>query len=276
MIDWYQHFPEHIDPIVFSVGFFSLYWYGVLYILALCAGGLVLRRVTSAWLSSDQFEDLILMLVFGILIGSRLGYVLLYNARFYMEHPLSIVWPFDTVTGAWIGIAGMSYYGGLVGAAFGVSYFSWKNKLAFWRVADALALVIPLGSFFGRVGNFLNGELYGRVTQKAWGMYFPQAPFGGIVLRHPSQLYEAFFEGVVLFIVLAVVSKKHTLPPGVLAAFYLIGYGFLRMVLEFFREPDPQIGFVSGWMSLGQILSAAIVVSGFGLFFWLRRRSVVQ
>jgi phosphatidylglycerol:prolipoprotein diacylglycerol transferase len=269
MLDWYQHLPEYIDPIVLTIGFFSLYWYALMYIISLVMGGFVLRRQTKEWLTFEQYIDLVFNLVLGMLVGSRLGYVLVYNLSFYMAHPLAIVWPFDTQTGAWIGIAGMSYYGGLIGASVGTWMFVRQHKQSFWRVADAIAISVPIGYFFGRIGNFLNGELYGRVTQYVWGMYFPNADMGGIVLRHPSQLYEAFFEGIVLGVIL-LYARKHVRFLGALAATYIVGYGFFRWCLEFFREPDPQIGFVFGWMTIGHSMSAIAYVGGLGLFFWLR------
>lgn len=269
MLEYYRHLPEHIDPIVFSVGFFSLRWYALMYVSALCVSGYILWRQTRGTLSFDRYIDLVFDLILGVLIGSRLGYVILYNLPFYVAHPLAVVWPFDSLTGEWIGIAGMSYYGGMIGVIVGLRMFSRRVKMSFWRLADAAAFAVPIGYFFGRIGNFLNGELYGRVTEKAWGMYFPDAMFGNVILRHPSQMYEAFFEGAVLFLVLVHVRKKY-LFPGAVAAAYAIGYGFFRFCIEFFREPDPQTGLVFGWMTLGQIVSSIACVIGIGLFFWLR------
>ena len=271
MLDRYQHLPEHMDPVVFSIGFFSVHWYALMYILALSVSGYILWRQVRGWLSSDRYIDLVFNLTLGVLVGSRLGYVLLYDFSFYTAHPSAIVWPFDTASGAWIGIAGMSYYGGLVGAVIGLWLFVRQHASSFWRLADAIAFSVPLGYFFGRIGNFLNGELYGRATERCFGMYFPEAALGDTVLRHPSQLYEAFFEGIILFFVVNLLRKRFAFS-GALAAAYIVGYGVLRFGIEFFREPDPQIGFVFGWLTLGQIIAAITSVSGLGLFFWLRRK----
>ena len=271
MLEWYQYLPAHINPLVFTVGFFSLYWYAVAYMAALWVSGYMLWRQVRTWLSFDQFEDLALYLMTGILIGSRLGYVVLYNASFYIKHPLAIVSPFDSVTGAWIGISGMSYHGGLVGVVMAMVLFVRRYHISFWKVADAIAIAVPIGYVFGRLGNFLNGELYGRVTEKMWGMYFPQADYGDIVLRHPSQLYEAFFEGIVLYFVLIWV-QRYKYVTGQIAAAYVIGYSLCRLLLECFREPDKQIGFVWNVITRGQIISSIFLSIGIGLFFWLQRK----
>jgi phosphatidylglycerol:prolipoprotein diacylglycerol transferase len=215
--------------------------------------------------------DLILYLMAGVLIGSRLGYIAVYNAAFYVMHPLAIVWPFDEVMGAWIGISGMSYHGGLIGIVIALWIFMYHYHVSFWKLADALAFAVPLGYVFGRIGNFLNGELYGRVTEKMWGMYFPQAQLGDVILRHPSQLYEAFFEGLILYFLL-VWMRRYKYISGQVAAVYIIGYNIFRLLLECFREPDKQIGFVFTNVTLGQIISSIFLFIGIGLFFWLQRK----
>lgn len=271
MIEWYQHLPEHMNPLVFTLGFFSLYWYAVMYLLALGVSGLVLWRQVRTWLSPDRYEDLVLYLILGVLIGSHLGYAVLYNVSFYMAHPLAIVWPFDITTGAWIGISGMSYHGGVLGIAVAAWMFARHYHVSFWRVADAVAFSVPLGYIFGRIGNFLNGELYGRVTEKIGGMYFPQAEFGDVILRHPSQLYEAFFEGLILYFVL-VRMRRHISVSGQIATIYIALYSLFRLFLEYFREPDKQIGFVFSFVTLGQIISIIFLSIGIGFFFWLQRK----
>ncbi len=273
MIEWYQHLPEHIHPIIVTIGFFSLYWYAVMYMLALTVSTVVLWRMVRDWLGFDQYVDLVFDLVLGILVGSRIGYVVLYNFSFYAAHPLSIVWPFDTRTGAWTGIAGMSFYGGLIGACIGVRLFAKRQDISFWKVTDVLAFAVPIGYFFGRLGNFLNGELYGRITEKAWGMYFPEDSDGGMALRHPSQLYEAFFEGVILWCVLMFVKNRCHFS-GAISAVYVIGYGALRFFIEFFREPDPQMQLFFGWMTLSQSISIGVCLFGAVLFFRFRTAMV--
>jgi phosphatidylglycerol:prolipoprotein diacylglycerol transferase len=276
MLEWYQHLPEHINPVVFTLGFFSLYWYALMYMLALGVSGAFLWRYVKSWLSFDQYIDLLFNLVLGILIGSRVGYVLLYNFSYYAAKPLAIMWPFDLKTSQWIGISGMSYYGGLAGVLVGIWFFVRQHKLSFWRVADAVAFAVPFGYFFGRIGNFLNGELYGRVTQKIWGMYFLNADAGDMVLRHPSQLYEAFFEGIVLLFVLIFIRKRYRFS-GAVAIAYAVGYSLFRLGVEFFREPDPQISFLFGWITLGQIVAAIVSVIGIRLFvFRAKEKSMIQ
>jgi phosphatidylglycerol:prolipoprotein diacylglycerol transferase len=274
MLDFYQHLPEHIDPVALSVGNFSLYWYGVTYLLSFVVGSwafLRLSRKGDPGLPGEQATDLVLFLLIGMLVGARLGYVVLYNLPFYIEHPSAVISPFDVTTGRWIGISGMSYYGGAIGAVTVLWLFVRTYSIDFWALADRVALAAPVGYFFGRVGNFLNGELFGRITDKAWGMYFQNDGTGGTALRHPSQLYEAFFEGLVLFGVLWWLRGRAAFS-GALALWYAIGYGFLRFAMEFFREPDPQVGLLAG-LTLGQWLSLAVCMSGSLVFFWRRRRS---
>lgn len=275
MFDLYHHLPEHINPVAISVGNFSLYWYALLYLLAFGIGFLVFRRVVQYYVpgfSIEQSEEWLLYMLVGALLGARLGYVLFYNASFYAQHPLAIILPFDTVTGTWTGISGMSYYGGLVGVILAFWFFSRKKHISFWSLADATALAVPVGYFFGRLGNFVNGELFGRATTGWWGMFFPFDGTNGTVLRHPSQLYEAFFEGIVLFIILKKVSQGGKDFPGRTAAIYIMGYSLIRFVIEYAREPDPQLGILAGGMTLGQYLSLLTFMSGIAVFLWLKNR----
>lgn len=227
--------------------------------------GFLLWRCVRTFLSVDQYTDLALYLLIGILVGARLGFALLYNLTWYIAHPMALVMPFDEVTGLWVGISGMSYYGGAVGVIIALCVFAWQYKVSVWRVADVVALCAPIGYFFGRLGNFVNGELFGRVTSARFGMYFPNAMDAGESLRHPSQLYEAFGEGIVLGLMVAYVHQKSK-QPGRTAAAYLIGYGIIRFCVEFFREPDAWIGLTWQWMTLGQMLSALFAV--IGIFLW--------
>jgi phosphatidylglycerol:prolipoprotein diacylglycerol transferase len=266
MLEWYQRIPEMINPEMMRVGFFVINWYAATYFVALCFGMVLLRKKTKEWLSLEVYIDVVFAVVLGILIGARLGYVVLYNFAFYAEHPWSILLPFDEVTGQFIGIAGMSYFGGCIGAGIGLWLSMHQNKaqnksVSVWRLADTLVSVVPLGYFIGRVGNFLNGELYGRVTTGWYGMYFPEAPDDGALLRHPSQLYEAFFEGIVLWFLLQWIRAK-SLPDGNLLAMYVFLYGAFRFVLEFAREPDPQLSLWFNLLSLGQILASLWCIIG--------------
>jgi phosphatidylglycerol:prolipoprotein diacylglycerol transferase len=189
---------------------------------------------------------------------------LFYNFSYYLQNPLAIISPYDPITHQFIGIYGMSYHGGLLGVVLFAWIFSKKNKLDVLKVADFVVPAIPAGYFFGRVGNFLNGELYGRVTQKFWGMYFPTDTTG--LLRHPSQIYEAMLEGIILFVFLWIFRNREIFQNKLLGL-YLIGYAFFRILVEFFRQPDPQIGYLWGFLTLGQILSSAMICAGVILIF---------
>jgi phosphatidylglycerol:prolipoprotein diacylglycerol transferase len=221
-----------------------------------------------------MLEEFILYSFWGVIIGGRLGYVLFYNLADYWNNPMAIISPIDAA-GKFIGIYGMSYHGGLVGVILATWLFVRKNKIKFWIWADFVVPAIPAGFFFGRIGNFLNGELYGRITDSGWGMYFSADPF---FLRHPSQLYEAFFEGLILFIILWTLRNgiRHKGKMFHVSGFmlYIFLYGSFRFFLEFFRAPDPQLGFIFPWgqsgLTMGQILS--FLMLAVSLFFLVYRR----
>jgi phosphatidylglycerol:prolipoprotein diacylglycerol transferase len=200
----------------------------------------------------------------GLIIGARIGYILFYNLSYYLQNPLEIVSPFNLATGEFVGIYGMSYHGGFLGVLLCTWIFSRRNKISLLKLINFVVPAIPAGYFFGRIGNFLNGELYGRVTEKFWGMYFSDDILGA--LRHPSQLYEAFFEGIVLFLILWKLRNREKWQEK-LFAIYILGYGFFRFGIEFFREPDLQIGYIFGFFTLGQILSGGMFFLGIILFF---------
>ena len=217
-------------------------------------------------ISGQQVNDLITAMIVGLILGARLGYVVFYNLSYYLSHPLEILLPFDFSNGIrFVGIAGMSYHGGLLGVILATFLYVRKFRLDFWEISDLFIPVIPLGYTFGRLGNFINTELYGRTTQKAIGMFFPSAP--GAALRHPTQLYEAFFEGIFLFILLWSI-RKMKLPSGGLFAIYLAGYGIVRFFIEFFREPDAHLGLVLMSFTMGQLLCAAMIACGALLFLY--------
>ena len=202
-IVWWQTLPSKMDPILLSIGSFSIYWYSTMYLVAfgivylLCRSKINNKEYTK--LTLPEFEDLLSWCFIALIIGARLGYVLFYNFEYYIDNPLEILLPFSIKNGVWkfTGIAGMSYHGGVIGVLIAIWMYARKKDLHLYTVADFLTPAIPLGYFFGRIGNFINGELYGRVTEASIGMYFPNA--GDYQLRHPSQLYEAFFEGIVLY-----------------------------------------------------------------------------
>lgn len=273
MISWYQHLPEYIDPVAISFGMIALHWYALTYMLALGVCGTLAYRGLQRYLSSEDMWDMVTMIGLGIVLGGRIGYVLFYNFPFYKAHPLAIISPFNSLTGEWIGIAGMSYYGGLFGAGIGLWLFARARNKRFLPLADALASVAPIGYFFGRVGNFINGELYGRVTDGWWGMYFPQAPTGERLLRHPSQLYEAFFEGIVLFVILKFIAYRKP-REGCIVMLSIGLYTVMRWCLEFVREPDPQLGLLLWGWTLGQWISfgvAGVATVAFGWMAWHAR-----
>lgn len=265
MLSFYQHLPERISPIVFSVGFFSVRWYSLMYLAAFLVTYALLRWRFVRDINGSKFSisriqnflfDWMTYSVAGLLIGGRLGYVLFYNFNYYWHNPLAIVSPYDFSIGVWTGIFGVSYFGGALGIVLAGWIWTRRNKINFWDWADFVIPAIPAGYFFGRLGNFLNGELYGRTTEKAWGMYFP-VDFG-LALRHPSQLYEAFFEGLVLFVILWLGRNKIKFS-GQLVVIYFLGYGLFRFGIEFFREPDKSVDLFLGFLTLGQIFSFGFI-----------------
>ncbi len=272
---WWQHIPEHLDPVIFSIGSFRLQYYGLMYIVAFLVTYVLIRHRLKTedrfTITYGQAVDLMTAMILGVIVGGRIGYVLFYNLSYYLRHPLEIFLPFQFDNGVtFTGISGMSFHGGLIA----VILFAWltarKAGIDFRQAVDLFVPAIPLGYTFGRIGNFINGELYGRVTELPIGMVFPLAPDRR--LRHPSQLYEAFFEGIVLFAFLWAVRKR-PIPPGATLALYLIGYGTARFFIEFFRQPDAQLGFVVWIFSMGQLLCMAMIAAGLGLWAFLRRRS---
>ena len=250
----------NIDPILVDLGVIRVSWYGLMYIFGFLASYLLVRyqmKRKDFGVSKLDVENLYFYLILGLIIGARLGYVLFYNLKEYLADPLEIF-------AIWHG--GMSFHGGLIGVLIVGILFSWKNRKSFWKIADLFIVTAPIGLGLGRIGNFINGELYGRVTQVPWGLIFPA---GGPHPRHPSQLYESALEGGVLFFILWLLKDKK-IPTGGLLALFLSLYGVFRFFVEFFREPDKQIGFILGPFSMGQVLSAFMIIGGMGLFFYLK------
>jgi phosphatidylglycerol:prolipoprotein diacylglycerol transferase len=248
-------FPE-IDPVAFQIVGLPVRWYALAYLAGILLGwacvARVLRRVPEPPVTLRQLEDLVFWVVLGVILGGRLGYLLFYNAPLYFEHPLEAL-------KIWRG--GMSFHGGMLGVIFAFFLFCRKHRLEFWRVMDLGALATPIGLFFGRLANFVNGELYGRVTDAPLGMVFPH---GGGLPRHPSQLYEAGLEGVALFALLCVAARNFGAfaRPGLLSGLFLLGYGSARFFIEFFREPDAHLGFLALGLSMGQLLSLPMLALG--------------
>jgi phosphatidylglycerol---prolipoprotein diacylglyceryl transferase len=274
VIIWWQHLPEKMSPVIFEIGEFKLQYYGLMYIIAFAVTyALILYRVRHEQrfrVSDDDVQNLMLAILIGVIAGGRLGYVLFYNLSYYLSYPLEIFLPFQFVNGTlrFTGISGMSFHGGLVGVLICAGLYLRKTKLNFWEMADLFAPVVPMGYTFGRLGNFINGELYGRITSAPMGMHFPLAP--GTDLRHPSQLYEAFFEGIFLFAVLWNLRKLQN-PRGAMLAFYITGYGTVRFFIEYYRQPDAQLGFIFMSFSMGQILCGMMIMGGIALYLYLSR-----
>jgi phosphatidylglycerol:prolipoprotein diacylglycerol transferase len=272
---WWQHLPLNINPVIIEIGWFKLQYYGLMYIVAfVITFFLVIYRVKRERrfeISTEQVKDLTTYMILGLIVGARLGYVCFYNFSYYLQHPLEIFLPVSFSNGVtFTGISGMSYHGGLIGVIFAAWLYVRKVKLNWWSIVDLYVPAIPLGYTFGRLGNFINGELYGRETTSAIGMYFALAPAGE--LRHPSQLYELFFEGIFLFAVLWSI-RKIEMPRGAMLALYLVGYGTVRFFIEFFREPDAHLGFIFFSFSMGQILCSLMITAGIGLYVYLWRHN---
>ncbi|MCI5149662.1 MAG: prolipoprotein diacylglyceryl transferase [Candidatus Electrothrix sp. MAN1_4] len=264
-------FPQ-IDPILFSIGPLHVRWYGLMYIIGFLACYLLVSYQAKKfkWDQLIEHQDnLNIAIIAGVILGARLGYVLFYNLPYFLHHPLEI---FAT----WQG--GMSFHGGALGVVIALAVYSRRHQLDPWKVLDIYTVTAPIGLGFGRIGNFINGELYGRTTEVPWGMVFPH---GGALPRHPSQLYEAVLEGAVLFIILWSLKGRpwqigqdgrqmKNWPHGSIAALFAIFYGVFRYTVEFVREPDAHLGTVFLGMTMGQILSVALV--GLGISLWAFRR----
>lgn len=263
-MNYWNHIYENFDPVALSLFGLNIHWYGIMYVLALVSA-LVMAKwiVTKDKLDMDKkiLDDYFIWIEVGVILGARLGYILFYdpNTSYYMTHPWQIFNPFSN--GEFVGIRGMSYHGALIGFLLGSYLFSRKNGYSFWYLMDIVAIAVPVGYIFGRIGNFLNQELVGRATDVSWGIYVDG------VLRHPSQLYEAFLEGVVVAIIIYLIRHRVSFAGGLTLAYGAL-YGLARFSAEFWRAPDPQIGYIMGWMTQGQLLSLPmILISVVGVFY---------
>jgi phosphatidylglycerol:prolipoprotein diacylglycerol transferase len=260
-------FPA-IDPVAIQIGPLAIRWYALAYLIGFVAGWrycIGLARKDDRPPTAIDFDDFLTWAVVGVILGGRLGYVLFYNTGYYLNNPLEAL-------AVWHG--GMSFHGGLLGVVTAIALFSRRRGFSPLALGDLIACAAPIGLFFGRIANFVNAELWGRVTDAPWGVIFPGERAGGLP-RHPSQLYEAALEGLVLFVVLAVLARRPSIRnrPGLLAGIFFIGYGISRIVVEHFREPDPQLGFLLGGnVTMGQILSVPMVLVGIALIVIARRR----
>jgi len=264
-------FPN-IDPVAFSIGPLSVHWYGLAYVAGIMIGWFYARKLIdrpalwkgdAAPMTKTHLDDFLVWIAVGIVVGGRTGYVLFYDLPVMLENPIRIIQ-------IWNG--GMSFHGGLIGSIIAMILFARKNAIPVWSMFDIIAAVVPLGLFFGRIANFINGELWGRLSSAPWAIVFPT---GGPFARHPSQLYEAGLEGIVLLSLLAILifGFKALRTPGLVSGVFVIGYGFSRIFVEFFREPDAQVGYLLGtnWLTMGMVLSSPMVL--IGLWAVLRART---
>jgi len=263
-------FPA-IDPVLVSIGPFAVRWYALAYICGILLGWLYARTIIAnqrlwggpAPFTATDFDDFVLWVTLGIILGGRVGYVLFYNFDFFIARPLEML-------EVWKG--GMSFHGGFLGCVLAVVLFGLKRKISILSLGDITCAVAPIGLFFGRLANFVNSELWGRPTDVPWAMVFP-SPEAGPLPRHPSQLYEAALEGLVLFCVLAVLVRAGALKrPGLILGAFAIGYAVARSVCELFREPDAQLGFLWGGMTMGMLLSVPLLIAGICLVAAALRR----
>jgi len=261
-------FPE-IDPVLIQIGPFALRWYALAYIAGILLGWLYARAIIQSkrlWggpapMTVADFDDFVLWVTLGVILGGRIGYVLFYNPAHFAANPAEIV-------KLWTG--GMSFHGGFLGVVLAVALFSRSRGIPFFSLADVCCAVYPIGHFLGRIANFINGELWGRPGDVPWAMVFPG---GGPLPRHPSQLYEAALEGLLLLVVLAWFMRRGALKrPGLVTGIFAIGYALTRCFCELFREPDPQLGFLWGGLTMGMLLSIPLMLAGLG-FVWHALRS---
>ena len=250
-------FINNFDPVAFQIFSFEIRWYSLAYIIGILLGWILSKKIFIKNLEiNKKFDDYISYLIIGIIVGGRLGYIVFYNFNYYLNNILDIfkIWE-----------GGMSFHGGLIGVICASIVFAKKNKQDYFLYTDVVALAAPIGIFFGRLANFVNSELYGTPTEVPWAVTFVQVDN---LSRHPSQLYEAVLEGIILFLILIYFRKKNYLEkPGLISALFLILYSIFRFIVEFFRVPDEQLGYLILSLSMGQIISLIFVIFGIILFY---------
>lgn len=259
---------QNINPIIISFGPFSITWYSLSYVVGILLGWVLASKIVQKYsldISKKHLEDFVTWAIIGIVVGGRIGYILFYDPIKYILNPLDILKTYE---------GGMSFHGGITGLCLVAYFFSRKYKIKFLTLMDILATVAPLGLFLGRLANFINGELYGRVTNLPWGVIFPGSDMR---IRHPSQLYEAVFEGVVLFVILIyIVFRCNSLKsPSLTSGIFLIIYSIFRIIIETFREPDIHIGFLFENLTMGQLLSLPMLILGTYLIIKIRCQSSI-
>ncbi len=263
-----MNFPA-IDPVALQIGPVAIKWYGLAYVAGLTFAWWYARRLVAndrLWrrnsLTTVHVDDLLFWCAIGVIAGGRMGYVFFYNPSYYLANPVESL-------ALWQG--GMSFHGGFIGVVVAMYLFAWVKEVDFLQTFDLAGAVVPIGLFFGRLANFINAELWGRTTDMPWGVVFPG---GGATPRHPSQLYEAMLEGLVLFMVIWWLVhrglKFHK--PGYIAGVFAAGYGLARIIVEFFREPDAHLGYLAGPITMGMVLSLPMLLAGLGLMMWAQSR----
>jgi phosphatidylglycerol---prolipoprotein diacylglyceryl transferase len=262
-------YPD-IDPVAFSVGPLAVHWYGLAYVVGIMLGWYYAKRMITRpdlWpngqspMTPEKLDDFLVWVAAGIVLGGRIGYILFYDMAAIIDNPIRAI-------EIWNG--GMSFHGGLIGTTLAMILFARRNSIPVWSLFDTVATVAPFGLFFGRIANFINGELWGRVSDVPWAFVFPT---GGPFARHPSQLYEAILEGIVLLLVLRVMTHqvKALKKPGTVAGVFVCGYALSRIFVEFFREPDAQLGYLAfGWLTMGMVLSLPMLLIGVWAIFRAR------
>ncbi len=261
---------HNFDPVLFDFGMFQIRWYSIAYILGIVIGwiyaGQIIKKIYNNesglnYIKKVDFDDLLIYLVIGIILGGRLGYVLFYNLEYYSQN-------LEEIFQVWQG--GMSFHGGLLGVVISIFIFSKKRGVNFFRFADIVSCVAPIGIFLGRMANFINGELYGKVSTLPWAVIFPNA---GNIPRHPSQIYEALLEGVIVFILInfLAIKKNLLIKTGYISCFFLISYSSLRIFSENFREPDDHLGYFFNYFSMGSILSFLTLIIGLLIIFFIKK-----
>ena len=261
---------HNIDPVFIDIGLFQIRWYSIAYIFGIILGWLyaikIIKELTIkhnfTLITPKVFDDLIIYLILGIVLGGRLGYIIFYNYEYYIQNPFEILQ-------IWNG--GMSFHGGLIGVIIATIIFSRIKKINFLNLTDIIACVAPIGLLLGRIANFINGELFGKVSTLPWAVIFPE---GGNVSRHPSQIYEAILEGIILFILINFLAlrKQLLLKTGYISGLFLIFYSVLRIFSEIFREPDKHLGYFLNYFSMGALLSFATFLIGFLIIFVIKKK----
>ncbi len=258
-------YTHNLDPVLFSIGFLAIRWYSLAYIFGILIGWWLGKKIIlnkfnnlNIKFNIEEFDNLITYLIVSLIVGGRLGYILFYNLEYYLLNPLNIL-------KVWEG--GMSFHGALLGIIVGTFLFGLKKKISTFFLLDVIACVAPIGIFFGRIANFINGELVGKNTDVYWGVIFPNIDN---ISRHPSQLYEAFLEGIILFVIINIIMFKKNYKIGSCSSMFLIFYGIFRIFSELFREPDLQVGYLFNIVSMGMFLSFFMIIAGIIIF--LKRR----